>query len=79
MRSPGDTNTIFWILKGDKLFKHLLHSKFDSLDLVVEMYTKYAEKAGFDYRLGGEKVEKGVLTYKYVFCSRSSSAKKKKC
>lgn len=51
-------NIVFWTPKVDKSFESLVNSEFESMDLGIEMYIKYAQKAGFNCRLGSEKFEK---------------------
>ncbi|XP_076944392.1 protein FAR1-RELATED SEQUENCE 5-like [Bidens hawaiensis] len=47
--------------------------RFNTWDDVVNMYKAYAAKAGFDVRISTTTRTKGVISHKYIVCSKAGS------
>nr|KAJ0204865.1 hypothetical protein LSAT_V11C500287400 [Lactuca sativa] len=61
-------------------FVPIVNNIFKSLNLVVKMYTDYAEMAGFQTRLSSQsKYNSQIIKEKYVICNRGGKDKPKPC
>jgi len=68
-QSPNGTR--YWTPIVDEHFKPQINVRYNTLEEVIQMYETYAEKSGFDTRLGTLKVENEVVKIRYVLCSMS--------
>ncbi|GJU87963.1 FAR1 DNA binding domain-containing protein [Tanacetum coccineum] len=49
---------------------------YDTVDEAIDMYSKYAEMGGFEFKKSGQRLTKsGVVTYKYIMCNREGVPK----
>lgn len=67
--SPNGTR--YWVPDVVTQNKPVIGMTFVKLDDVVSMYQSYAEKAGFDIRLSTTKKKNGMITHRYIICSRA--------
>ena len=58
--------------EGDEPVKNQI---YDNVQKGLDAYYAYAEKAGFECRLGGHKYEDGKLMYRYAICSCAGECK----
>ncbi|KAL4557142.1 hypothetical protein LXL04_035314 [Taraxacum kok-saghyz] len=68
------SKTEFWRPNVPEPILPVMNMIFENLQKAIDFYTKYARRAGFDTRLGSEKIVNGKKCYKYVICSRSGKA-----
>ncbi|GJU70261.1 FAR1 DNA binding domain-containing protein [Tanacetum coccineum] len=49
---------------------------YDIIDEALDMYTKYAEMAGFEIKKGGQRLTKsGAVQHKYIYCNKEGVPK----
>nr|GEZ08608.1 FAR1 DNA binding domain-containing protein [Tanacetum cinerariifolium] len=49
---------------------------YDTIDVALDMYTKYAEMAGFEIKKGGQRLTKsGAVQHKYIYCNKEGVPK----
>ncbi|GJT46161.1 FAR1-related sequence 5-like protein [Tanacetum coccineum] len=49
---------------------------YDTIDEALDMYTKYAEMAGFEIKKGGQRLTKsGAVQHKYIYCNKEGVPK----
>ncbi|XP_076908343.1 protein FAR1-RELATED SEQUENCE 5-like [Bidens hawaiensis] len=69
-QSPNGTT--YWIPHVSLEYKPVPGTFYDKWEDVVTMYEAYAEKAGFETRLGTTKYNKeGILTHRYILCNKA--------
>nr|GEY84906.1 hypothetical protein [Tanacetum cinerariifolium] len=49
---------------------------YDTINKALDMYTKYAEMAGFEIKKGGQRLTKsGAVQHKYIYCNKEGVSK----
>ncbi|KAL4573725.1 hypothetical protein LXL04_020541 [Taraxacum kok-saghyz] len=74
IKSADGSKTEFWRPNVPEPILPRKDMIFENLQKGIDFYTKYARRAGFDTRLGSEKIVNSKKCYKYVICSRSGKA-----
>ncbi|GKC55567.1 hypothetical protein Tco_1078312 [Tanacetum coccineum] len=53
-----------------------LRGPYDTIDEAIDMYTKYADMAGFEVKKSGQRLTKsGAVQHKYIMCNREGVPK----
>lgn len=68
----GSDGVKFWIPVVDDDLKPVVGKVYESLEKGIEMYKKYAAKAGFDVRLSSVKRNAySMIVLRYIVCNRA--------
>jgi hypothetical protein len=72
-QSPNGTR--YWTPNVPLDLKPNVGSVYENWESVLSMYNTYAEEAGFCTRLGALKRVQGVITHRYILCSKAGKPK----
>ncbi|GKB66636.1 FAR1-related sequence 5-like protein [Tanacetum coccineum] len=72
--TPG--RSIYWEPRVEGIPIPVEGTYYDTVDEVIDMYTKYAEMGGFEVKKSGKRLTKsGVVKHKYIMCNREGVPK----
>ncbi|PWA57679.1 FAR1 DNA binding domain-containing protein [Artemisia annua] len=71
--TPG--GSVYWVPHVDERITVPEEGKsYDTIDEAIEMYSNYAEAAGFQIKKAGQKTNKsGIVTLKYLMCNKEGA------
>ncbi|GKC70126.1 FAR1-related sequence 5-like protein, partial [Tanacetum coccineum] len=72
--TPG--GSIYWEPHVEGIPIAVEGTYYDTIDEALDMYTKYAEMAGFEIKKGGQRLTKsGAVQHKYIYCNKEGVPK----
>ncbi|GJU32519.1 FAR1-related sequence 5-like protein [Tanacetum coccineum] len=72
--TPG--GSIYWEPHVQRIPIPVEGTYYDTVDEVIDMYTKYAKMGGFEVKKSGQRLTKsGVVKHKYIMCNREGVRK----
>ncbi|GJW06598.1 hypothetical protein Tco_1569021 [Tanacetum coccineum] len=72
--TPG--GSIYWELHVQGIPIPVEGTYYDTIDETIDMYTKYADMAGFEVKKSGQMLTKsGAVQHKYIMCNREGVPK----
>ncbi|GJX34015.1 FAR1-related sequence 5-like protein [Tanacetum coccineum] len=72
--TPG--GSIYWEPHVEGIPIPVEGTYYDTIDEALDMYTKYAEMAGFEVKKGGQRLTKsGAVQHKYLMCNKEGVPK----
>ncbi|GKE01581.1 FAR1-related sequence 5-like protein [Tanacetum coccineum] len=72
--TPG--GSIYWEPHVEGIPIPVEGTYYDTIDEALDMYTKYAEIAGFEIKKGGQRLTKsGAVQHKYIYCNKEGVPK----
>nr|GEV11151.1 RNA-directed DNA polymerase, eukaryota, reverse transcriptase zinc-binding domain protein [Tanacetum cinerariifolium] len=73
---PIKINVFAWRARLDRLPTRIEGTYYDTIDEAIDMYTTYADMAGFEVKKLGQRLTKsGAVQHKYIMCNREGVSK----
>ncbi|GJR27919.1 FAR1 DNA binding domain-containing protein [Tanacetum coccineum] len=76
MKTPRATLSIYWEPHVQGIPIPVEGTYYDTIDEAIDVYTKYADMAGFEVKKSGQRLTKsGAVQHKYIMCNREGVPK----